>query len=169
MNGIVGDMRDRRPRLDHFFQVPTGKKTYSRREVPPVVIQVKEPALGRTMDLGVARVEITQTCGTLMFPDEVDLSNGEAILTQAERLLDSGIPALILDLTRCTFFDSNGLNVITRSQMRASELGVPMWVVLPARGIVRRVSDVAGLQRRVAIAPDVATAREAIALAAAHR
>ncbi|MEU5990100.1 STAS domain-containing protein [Spirillospora sp. NPDC047418] len=115
------------------------------------------------MDLGAARVEITQTCGTLTFPDEVDLSNGEEILAQAMRLLDSGTPALILDLTDCAFCDSNGLNVITRSQMRASELGVSMWVVLPPRGLVRRVSDVAGLQRRVAIAPDVTTAREAIA------
>ncbi|MFB4309854.1 STAS domain-containing protein [Actinomadura sp. GTD37] len=111
-------------------------------------------------------MESTDTCGTLTFPEEVDLSNGEAILEQAMRLLDSGAPALILDLTDCTFCDSNGLNVVTRSQMRASELGVPMWVVLPQRGIVRRVSDVAGLQRRVAIAPDVTTAREALA---AHR
>ncbi|MFA1541693.1 STAS domain-containing protein [Actinomadura monticuli] len=108
-------------------------------------------------------MESTDTCGTLTFPDEVDLSNGEAILEQAMRLLDSGTPALILDLAGCTFCDSNGLNVITRSQMRASELGVPMWVVLPQRGIVRRVSDVAGLQRRVAIAPDVTTARQALA------
>ncbi|MGH9168324.1 MAG: STAS domain-containing protein [Acidimicrobiia bacterium] len=111
-------------------------------------------------------MEITETCGTLTFPDEVDLSNGEAILRQAVRLLDSGTPALILDLTGCTFADSNALNVITRSQMRATELGVPMWVVLPSRGLVRRVSDVAGLQRRVAIAPDVTTAREALAGAA---
>ena len=114
------------------------------------------------MDLGAARVEITQTCGTLTFPEEVDLSNGEAILEQAERLLDSGIPALIIDLTQCAFCDSNGLNVITRSQMRASRLGVPMWVVLPQRGLVRRVSDVAGLPRRGAIAPDVETARRAL-------
>ncbi|MFD0686270.1 STAS domain-containing protein [Actinomadura fibrosa] len=109
-------------------------------------------------------MESTDTCGVLEFPAEVDLSNGEEILGQAVGLLDSGTPALILDLTGCTFFDSNGLNVITRSQMRATELGVPMWVVLPPRGIVRRVSDVAGLQRRVAIAPDVATAREALAV-----
>lgn len=120
------------------------------------------------MDLGAARVEVTQSCGTLTFPDEVDLSNWRAVLDQAERLLDSGIPALILDLTSCTFCDSHGLNVITRSQMRATEQSVPMWVVLPPRGIVRRICDVAGLQRRVAIAPDVATAREALAAAAAR-
>ena len=166
MNGIVGDMGDRRPRLDPFFQVPSRSAAYSRNEVPPVVIETRIPALGRTMDLGVARVEITATCGTLTFPDEVDLSNADAILEQARRLFDSGTPALILDLTGCTFCDSNGLNVITRSQMRATELGVPMWVVLPPRGIVRRISDVAGLQRRVAIAPDVATARQALAAAA---
>ncbi|WP_161791057.1 MULTISPECIES: STAS domain-containing protein [Actinomadura] len=113
-----------------------------------------------------ARVERTETCGTLTFPDEVDLSNGAAILAQAGELLDAGVPALILDLSSCTFCDSNGLHVITHSQMRATELGVPMWVVLPPRGIVRRVSEVAGLQRRVAIAPDVATAREALAATA---
>ncbi|MUN42654.1 STAS domain-containing protein [Actinomadura sp. NEAU-AAG5] len=116
------------------------------------------------MDLGVARVESTETCGVLEFPAEVDLSNGEAILAQALDVLDAGAPGLVLDLTECAFCDSNGLNVIIRSQARASELGVPMWVVLPQRGIVRRVSDVAGLQRRVAIAPDVATAMEALAV-----
>jgi anti-anti-sigma factor len=114
------------------------------------------------MELGAARVESTETCGTLSFPAEVDLSNGEAILDQALGLLDSGAPALILDLSGCTFCDSNALNVILRSQMRATGLGVPMWVVLPPRGIVRRVAEVAGLPRRVAIAPDVTTAREAL-------
>ncbi|WP_084219623.1 STAS domain-containing protein [Spirillospora albida] len=118
------------------------------------------------MNLGPARVERTATCGVLSFPAEVDLSNGEAILGQSERLLAAGVPALILDLTACAFCDSSGLNVILRSQARASELGIPMWVVLPHRGIVRRVSDVAGLPRRVAIAPDVATAREALAVPA---
>lgn len=111
-------------------------------------------------------MERTATCGVLSFPAEVDLSNGDVILAQAERLLDAGTPALIIDLTGCTFCDSSGLNVILRSQTRASELGVPMWVVLPHRGVVRRVSDVAGLPRRVAIAPDVATAREALAVPA---
>jgi anti-anti-sigma factor len=114
------------------------------------------------MDLGAARVDSTETCGTVSFPAEVDLSNGEAILAQALGLLDSGAPALILDLSGCTFCDSNALNIILRSQMRATELGVPMWVVLPPRGIVRRVAEVAGLPRRVAIAPDVTTAREAL-------
>lgn len=115
------------------------------------------------MELAVARVERTEDCGTLTFPAEVDLANGAAILEQALALLGSGVPALIIDLSRCAFCDSAGLNVITRSQMRATELGVPMWVVLPSRGIVRRISEVAGLQRRVAIAPDLATAREALA------
>ncbi|GAA2171371.1 STAS domain-containing protein [Actinomadura napierensis] len=108
-------------------------------------------------------MESTETCGTVTFPAEVDLSNGEEILAQSLGLLDSGVRALILDLSGCTFCDSNALNVILRSQMRATELGVPMWVVLPQRGIVRRVAEVAGLPRRVAIAPDVATAREALA------
>lgn len=114
-------------------------------------------------------MESTETCGTLTFPAEVDLANGEAILAQAMELLGSGVPALILDLSGCTFCGSTGLSVITRSQMRASELGVPMWAVLPPRGFVRRVSEVAGLQRHVAIAPDVATAREALAAQAGSR
>ncbi|RSN67554.1 anti-sigma factor antagonist [Actinomadura sp. WAC 06369] len=115
------------------------------------------------MELGVARVESSEVCGTLTFPAEVDLANAAVILDQAVALLDSGVPALIIDLSGCTFCDSSGLAVITRSQMRATELGVPMWVVLPSRGVVRRISEVAGLQRRVAIAPDIATALEALA------
>ncbi|OLT30552.1 hypothetical protein BJF79_38685 [Actinomadura sp. CNU-125] len=108
-------------------------------------------------------MESTEAYGTLTFPVEVDLGNADTIDRQARALLDSGVPALIIDLSDCAFCDSNGLNVIVRSQMRATELGVPMWVVLPPRGIVRRISDVTGLQRRVAIAPDIATAREALA------
>ncbi|MBE1537206.1 STAS domain-containing protein [Actinomadura algeriensis] len=108
-------------------------------------------------------METTEAHGTLTFPAEVDLGNGEAIHRQAVALLDSGVPALIIDLSDCAFCDSSGLNVILRSQVRATELGVPMWVVLPSRGIVRRISEIAGLQRRVAIAPDIATAREALA------
>ncbi|MFD0904968.1 STAS domain-containing protein [Actinomadura sediminis] len=108
-------------------------------------------------------MESTEDCGTLTFPAEVDLGNAAAILGQAAALLDSGVPALIIDLSDCAFCDSSGLNVVLRSQMRATELGVPMWVVLPSRGVVRRISEIAGLQRRVAIAPDLATAREALA------
>src|SRR5690606_30107494 len=117
-------MGERRPRLDHRFQVPSSRGACSRSD-PPVVIQVRKPALGRTMDLGAARVEITQTCGTLTFPEEVDLSNGEAILEQAERLLDSGIPALIIDLTQCAFCDSNGPHLITTSLIRHTLPGLP--------------------------------------------
>lgn len=114
------------------------------------------------MNIDMARVENGAACAVVTFPAEVDLSNGGTVLDQVLDLLGSGTPALILDLGDCGFCDSTGPNLIFRAQMCASELGVPMWVVLPSRGIVRRVCDVAGLPRRVAIAPDVRTARSAL-------
>ncbi|MDL4774358.1 MULTISPECIES: STAS domain-containing protein [Thermomonosporaceae] len=114
------------------------------------------------MNLDRARVEHSAAGGVVTFPAEVDLSNGETILAQTLDLLDSGVPTLIIDLGDCAFCDSTGPNLIFRAQARAGELGVPMWVVLPSRGIVRRVCDVAGLARRVAIAPDRHTALAAL-------
>ncbi len=96
------------------------------------------------------------------FPAEVDLSNGANLLDEALGALRSGTPGLILDLTGCAFCDSAGPNTIFRSQLRADALGVPMVVVLPPRGIVRKICDIAGVTRRLTIVHDLATARRSL-------
>ncbi|MDL4777808.1 MULTISPECIES: STAS domain-containing protein [Thermomonosporaceae] len=118
------------------------------------------------MRLGGASIE--DTSAVVAFPAEVDIGNADLVLDQALQHLDNGAPGLVLDLTTCEFCDSSALATIDRAQMRATALGVPMWVVLPARGLVRRVCDAAGLARRVAIAPDLATARAALARPRRH-
>ncbi|MFF5265510.1 STAS domain-containing protein [Actinomadura viridis] len=115
------------------------------------------------MNASAARVPETSAPGVVTFPPEVDLSNGEALLREALRLLRAGTPGLVLDLRGCTFCDSSGPNMIFRAQRRADAAGVPMVVVLPWEGIVRRVCDIAGVTRRVPLAPDLDSARALLA------
>jgi anti-anti-sigma regulatory factor len=97
------------------------------------------------------------------FPAEVDLSNGEALLAEALRALRSGTSGLILDLSGCAFCDSAGPNAIFRAKLRADALDVPVVVVVPRRGIVRKICDIAGVTRRLTVVHDLGSARAALA------
>jgi anti-anti-sigma regulatory factor len=97
------------------------------------------------------------------FPSEVDLSNGGDLLAEALRALRSGAPGLILDLSGCAFCDSAGPNAIFRSQLRADAAGVPLVVVVPRRGIVHKICDIAGVTRRLTTVHDLDAARSALA------
>ena len=97
------------------------------------------------------------------FPDEVDLSNGDALLADALRLLREGAAGLVMDLGGCSFCDSSGPNAIFRAKVRADAIGVPMAVVLPETGIVRRICDIAGVTRRIPCVPDLASALALVA------
>lgn len=56
-------------------------------------------------------VEHTSELTVVRFPEEVDVINAAAIRDRVLRLLNTGIPALLLDLTGTTFLDSAGLHV----------------------------------------------------------
>lgn len=109
-----------------------------------------EPARTRTATAGPAVVT---------FPAEVDLSNGEALLGEALRALRAGARGLILDLGGCVFSDSAGPNAIFRAELAATALGVPVVVVVPARGIVHKICEISGVTRRLTVAGDVGSAR----------
>jgi anti-anti-sigma factor len=111
------------------------------------------------MNLYAARIPDTDAPAVVTFPAEVDLSNAEDILAQALRLVRTGSPGIIFDLTACTFCDSSGPNIIFRTRARAEAADVPLVVVLPERGIVRKICDIAGVTRDIALAPDLASAR----------
>ncbi|WP_395108272.1 STAS domain-containing protein [Actinomadura sp. SCN-SB] len=96
------------------------------------------------------------------FPAEVDLTNGELVLGEARRALRSGAAGLVLDLSGCAFCDSAGPNAIFRSALRADAMGVPVVVVLPRRGIVRKICDIAGVTRRLTTVHDLGAARRAL-------
>ncbi|MQY04692.1 STAS domain-containing protein [Actinomadura macrotermitis] len=97
-------------------------------------------------------VERTADAAVLYFPPEVDLANADDLRSGALRLLNRGVPALVMDLIGCRFCDSSGVNVILRAHIRAKALGTPLYVRLPATGLVRRICDIAGVTRLVPLA-----------------
>ncbi|MFI0355825.1 STAS domain-containing protein [Actinomadura sp. 9N407] len=114
------------------------------------------------MNLHAARVPESAATAVITFPAEVDLSNAGDILAQALRLVRAGTPGVVFDLTACTFCDSSGPNIIFRTRARTEAARVPLVVVLPERGIVRKICDIAGVTRDIDVAPDLESARTRI-------
>ncbi|GAA2438146.1 hypothetical protein GCM10010191_61620 [Actinomadura vinacea] len=118
------------------------------------------------MKVGADRISETTGPAVVRFPAEVDLSNGDLLLTEALRRLREGAPALVMDLGGCSFCDSSGPNAIFRAKVRADAMGVPLLVVLPRTGLVRRICDIAGVTRRVPTASDMESALAMLAVPA---
>ncbi|TDB88969.1 anti-sigma factor antagonist [Actinomadura sp. KC216] len=94
-------------------------------------------------------VKFTGRHAVLHLPAEVDLTNYEDLRTCAQRLLDVGVPAMILDLTGCRFCDSTTVDAILRTYLHAGVRNTPLTLRLPPSGIVRRVCAITGVTRIV--------------------
>jgi anti-sigma B factor antagonist len=100
-----------------------------------------------TVDL---KVERTASGATVVhFPEEVDVVNAAAIRERVLRLLNSGVPEMLLDLTGTRFLDSAGIHIIVRAHGRSTALRVPLSVAIPEEGTVRRIFDLTALSRLV--------------------
>ncbi|MEW2359103.1 STAS domain-containing protein [Spirillospora sp. NPDC029432] len=112
------------------------------------------------MSVRAARVPEKAGTGVVVFPAEVDLSNADDVLSEALRLIREGATGIVLDLGGCAFCDSSGPNVIFRARARAAAADIPLVVVLPTRGIVRKICDIAGVTRDIDHATSLAAARD---------
>jgi anti-sigma B factor antagonist len=73
---------------------------------------------------------------------EVDVSNAAA-LTERIIVAAVGESRVVVDLARCTFLDSSGLNALVRARERAeAEI-----VLRGATGLVRQVLEISGLDQ----------------------
>lgn len=106
-------------------------------------------------------------CVVAAFPDEVDLSNAPLLRTELLTLLNGGVPALIMDLSGTAFCDSAAVDAIARIRIRASALGVALWLVLAEQGTARKVCEITGMTSVIPVATELAEARAAIRAEAA--
>lgn len=114
-------------------------------------------------------VEHTADCVVITMPAEIDLDNEAGIRNRLLRLLNTAIPALVLDLSGTVFCDSCGVNAILRAHIRAQAAGIPLWVVVPEHGPVRNVCDITGVTKIVEVAPSVTAARLCLAMSRRRR
>jgi anti-sigma B factor antagonist len=92
-------------------------------------------------------------------PEEIDISNAEALAVALLEAAADGHATFVVDLTRTRFCDTAGLNVLVRGHKRALAEGGELRLVIP-RVPVLRAFAVAGVDRAI---PHFATVDEALA------
>jgi anti-anti-sigma factor len=90
-------------------------------------------------------------------PEHIDVSNVDRIREQLLGLVNRGASPLIADMTGTVSCDQAGAGALLRVYQRASANGTRLRVVVAA-ALVRRVLEVAGLDRLVSIYPSVEAA-----------
>jgi anti-anti-sigma factor len=99
----------------------------------------------------------------LTLQGEHDLSTALGIRDEIERVFDAG-SAVVVDLTAVTFMDSSVLNAILYGSERAQEHEEHRFAVVlpPGPSAARRVIELTGVDRMLAIHPDRGSAVAAI-------
>jgi anti-anti-sigma factor len=87
-------------------------------------------------------------------PEHIDNSNAHQICEQLLWIINRGTVALIADLTGTVSCDYSGAGTLARVQHRAAATGTELRLVVTA-DVVRRVLSFGGLDRLVAVYPDL--------------
>jgi anti-sigma B factor antagonist len=88
---------------------------------------------------------------------EVDLATGPEFERALDAVPKDGVASVIVDLTECSFMDSTGLHLLTRTQSRFDSAGSRVALVSANRSVLR-VFGLTGLDDVFAIYPSRAAA-----------
>ncbi len=111
------------------------------------------------------QVNWTGRRAVVRLPDHIDGSNADQIREQLLWIINRGAAILILDLTRTVSCDYSGADALARARHHAVANGTELRLMVFA-DVVRRVLRLNGLDRPVAVYPDL---DGAIAAAAERR
>ena len=101
-------------------------------------------------------------------PQDIDTSNADQIREQLLWIVNRGAAILIADLTETVSCDYSGVDALARAHYRATANGTELRLVVTA-GVVRRALSLNGLDRLVAVYPDLDAAVAAGAGRREHR
>ncbi|MEU8123446.1 STAS domain-containing protein [Spirillospora sp. NPDC049024] len=105
-------------------------------------------------------VEFTGRHALLRLPPDPRPDDSDDLRECSRRLLDDGVPAMVLDLTGCRSCDPDTAGAILRVHVHAAEVDTPLTVRLPPSGTVPRVCATTGVSRRVPVEePETAASR----------
>jgi len=80
----------------------------------------------------------------LVLSGDVDVGVAPGVLTQLPQLL-AGAPAVVLDLSGVTFFDSSGVRLVDRVARTCEQHDQPWRVVCPPGSSSRRLLELVGM------------------------
>ena len=96
-------------------------------------------------------------------PEEIDITNAEALRAVLLKAAANGHDTLVVDMTRTQFCDSSGLHTLIAAHKRAEAEGREVLLVIPSPTVLR-VFVLTGMDRMI---PNVPSLPEALARTAA--
>jgi anti-anti-sigma factor len=118
------------------------------------------------MPYGSFPVEVVEGVPVVVAPEEIDVSNAEALRSALRSALGSalvkaaadGRGPLVVDMTRTRFCDSAGLHVLLAEHQRAEAEGREVLLVIPSTAVLR-ILAITGADRMI---PNFASLPEAL-------
>ena len=93
----------------------------------------------------------------VVVPVELDLTIADGLREALLDVLNAGALGLVVDMTPTTFCDSAGISAITRAVRRAAGHDAAIRLAVTSQAVLR-VLDLVGIDRLIAIFPDVEAA-----------
>jgi anti-sigma B factor antagonist len=108
-------------------------------------------------------VEVVRGVPVVATPEEIDITNAEALRAALSTAAADGHGTLVVDMTRTRFCDSSGLHVLIAAHRRAGAEGRAVLLVIPGPAVLR-VFALTGMDR---VIPNFTSLAEALAQAPA--
>ena len=108
-------------------------------------------------------VEVVGGVPVLAAPEEIDITNTEALRSALLNAAANGHGTLVVDMTRTQFCDSSGLHALLAAHKRAEAEGREVLLVIPCTAVLR-VFAITGVDRMI---PNFTSLAEALAQPAA--
>jgi anti-sigma B factor antagonist len=104
-------------------------------------------------------VEIVKGMPVVAAPEEIDITNAEALRATLLNAVANGHDKLVVDMTQTQFCDSSGLHTLIAAHKRAEAEGREVLLVIPSPTVLR-VFALTGMDR---VIPNVTSLPEALA------
>jgi anti-sigma B factor antagonist len=93
-------------------------------------------------------VEVVGGVPVVTAPEEIDITNAEALRSALLKAAASGPGTLVVDMTRTQFCDSSGLHALIAAHKRAEAEGREVLLVIPGTTVLR-VFALTGMDRMI--------------------
>jgi anti-sigma B factor antagonist len=106
-------------------------------------------------------VQVVEGVPVLAAPEEIDVTNAEALRSALLKATANGHYTLVVDMTRTRFCDVSGLHALAAAHQRAQGEGREVLLVIPGIAVLR-VFTLIGMDR---VIPNFTSLAEALAAA----
>ena len=104
-------------------------------------------------------VQVVEGVPVLAAPEEIDITNAEALRSALLKAAANGHHTLVVDMTRTRFCDVSGLHALAAAHQRAQAEGRKVLLVIPGTAVLR-VFALIGMDR---VIPNFTSLAEALA------